>query len=88
MLMTEPYLPIGGVASVWRPANWAGPNPSRNPVNCLSDANFTPGNIKLQKKKPFQETNVEKVPSVMKRGTLRTLRVWDPRRPGRGSAAV
>lgn len=41
-------LPIGGVARVCRPASWAGPNPSKKPVNCLSDASFTPGNIKLK----------------------------------------
>lgn len=39
---------MGGVASVCRPASWAGPNPSRNPVNCLSEASFTPGNINLK----------------------------------------
>lgn len=38
---------MGGVANVCRPASWAGPNPSRKPVNCLSDASFTPGNISL-----------------------------------------
>ena len=38
---------MGGVAKVCRPASWAGPNPSRKPVNCLSDANFTPGKMRL-----------------------------------------
>lgn len=41
-------LPMEGVARVWRPASWAGPNPSRKPVKCLSDASFTPGKIRLR----------------------------------------
>lgn len=76
-------LPIGGVASVWRPASWAGPNPSRNPVNCLSDANFTPGNIKLWKKTTFHGGTVGRWDSG-------TVGRWDgggAYAPGLGSSA-
>lgn len=40
---------MGGVARVCRPASWAGPSPSRKPVNCWSEASLTPGKISLQK---------------------------------------
>lgn len=42
---------MGGVARVWRPASWAGPSPSRKPVNCWSEASLTPGKISLQETK-------------------------------------
>lgn len=55
---------MGGVAKVCRPASWPGPSPSKKPVNCLSDASFTPGNMRLKRhleKKVFRRrSNINK----------------------------
>lgn len=48
--MRQKFLPIAGVASVWRPTSWAGPRPSRKSLNWLSEARRTPGKIRLKAK--------------------------------------
>lgn len=46
----QKFLPIAGVARVWRPTSWAGPRPSRKSLNWLSEAKRTPGKIRLKAK--------------------------------------
>ena len=46
----QKFLPIAGVARVWRPTSWAGPRPSRKSLNWLSEAKRTPGKITIKAK--------------------------------------
>ena len=46
----DKFLPMAGVARVWRPTSWAGPRPSRKSLNWLSEAKRTPGKIRLKVK--------------------------------------